>query len=150
MALAAFYGGIAISTAAGVILGHCISETIGPRFKIPHGLACGIALPYIMKFNIPAAPERVASLLPRLSDENITGTIPRAEGAVKAVARLAEDLDVSLALKDYGIPEEALKEIATFIATEQQQNYALPNLNPRIITETNVRSIFDDMWEGTL
>ncbi|MGO9643673.1 MAG: iron-containing alcohol dehydrogenase [Candidatus Bathyarchaeia archaeon] len=150
MALAAFYGGVAISTAAGVILGHCISETIGPRFKIPHGLACGIVLPYIIKFNIPAAPEKIASLLSHMSDENVTGATARAEKVVNVIARLAEDLDVSLALKDYGISKGDLKEIVTFIATEQQQNYALPSLNPRIITESNISSMFDEMWEGTL
>ena len=150
MALGAFYGGIAISTAAGVILGHCISETVGPNYKIPHGLACGIALPYTIKFNIPAAPERIASMLPYISDENVTGTLARAEKVVQVVRRLVEDLDVSLALKDYGISREELMDVAKFIAKEQQNNYALPALNPRIISETNMLSLFDDMWQGTI
>ncbi|HKM75496.1 MAG TPA: hypothetical protein VJZ32_03675, partial [Candidatus Bathyarchaeia archaeon] len=98
----------------------------------------------------PAAPEKIASLLSHMSDENVTGATARAEKVVNVIARLAEDLDVSLALKDYGISKGDLKEIVTFIATEQQQNYALPSLNPRIITESNISSMFDEMWEGTL
>jgi alcohol dehydrogenase class IV len=150
MALGAFYGGIAISTAAGVILGHCISETVGPSYKIPHGLACGIALPYTIKFNIPAAPERIASMLSYISDENVTGTLERAEKVVQVVRKLVEDLDVSIALKDYGISREEVMDVAKFIAKEQQNNYALPALNPRIISEANMVSLFDDMWQGTV
>jgi alcohol dehydrogenase class IV len=122
MALGAFYGGIAISTAAGVILGHCISETIGPRYKIPHGLACGIALPYTVKFNIPAAPERIATLLPLLSNEKVTGTKASANKVVQVISRLVKELGVSLALKDYGISKEQALDVAKFIANEQQKN----------------------------
>ena len=151
MALGAFYGGIAISTAAGVILGHCISETIGPRFKIPHGLACGIALPYTVKFNIPAAPERIASLLPHLSNEKVSGGIrTRASQVVQIIGRLVKELGVSLALKDYGISKEQALDVAKFIANEQQKNYALPDLNPRPIHEADMISLFGKMWEGKI
>jgi alcohol dehydrogenase class IV len=150
MALGAFYGGIAISTAAGVILGHCISETIGPRYKIPHGLACGIALPYTMKFNIPAATERIASLLPHLSNAKVSGTKARASKVVQVISRLVKELGVSLALKDYGISKEQALDVAKFIANEQQKNYALSDLNPRPIHEVDMISLFGKMWEGKI
>jgi alcohol dehydrogenase class IV len=107
-------------------------------------------LPYTIKFNIPAAPERIASMLPYLSDENPTGTLERANKVVQVVRKLAEDLDVSLALKDYGISKEELKEVAEFIAKEQQNNYALPSLNPRLINQSNMIALFDDMWQGVI
>lgn len=153
MALGAFYGGVAISTAAGVILGHCISETIGPRYKIPHGIACGIALPYTVKFNIPSATERVASLLPYLSEEQTpdkTENKAKAERVVLILRKLVEDLGVSLALKDYGISKEQATDVAKFIANEQQKNYALPDLNPRPINEAEMTSLFHDMWQGKI
>ena len=148
MALGAFYGGVAISTAAGVILGHCISETIGPRFKIPHGLACGIALPYTIRFNLPAAQDKVASMLPYVTNQTATGTAERAKKTLEVVTALVRDLDVSLALKDYGVSKEELREVAKFIAKEQQTNYALPSLNPAPVNEENMLSLFDDMWNG--
>ena len=152
MALGAFYGGISISTAAGVILGHCISETIGPRYKIPHGLACGIALPYTVKFNLPTATERIASLLPYLTDENRdgNGSKARAEKVVLLLRKLVEDLGVSLALRDYGISKEQARDVAKFIANEQQKNYALPDLNPRPINEAEMTALFEDMWQGKI
>jgi alcohol dehydrogenase class IV len=150
MALGAFYGGIAITTTAGVILGHCISETIGPQFKIPHGLACGIALPYTLKFNVQAATERIASMLPYLTDENIIGTAARAKKVLELVRKLVRDLGVSLELKDYDVSREGAGDVARFIAKEQQYNYALPDLNPRPISEPDMISLFDDMWQGTV
>jgi alcohol dehydrogenase class IV len=150
MALGAFYGGIAITTAAGVILGHCISETIGPRYKIPHGLACGIALPYAVKFNVDAATERIASLLSYLSEEKVTGTKAAANKVVEVIRELVKELGVSLALKDYGISKEEALNVAKFIANEQQKNYALPDLNPRPINEAEMISLFEDMWQGKI
>lgn len=150
MALGAFYGGVAISTAAGVILGHCISETIGPRFKIPHGLACGIALPYTIRFNLPAAQEKVASMLQYMSSQTVTGIAERAKKVLDLITTLVRDLDVSLALKDYGVSKEELREVAKFIAKEQQANYALPSLNPAPVNEENMVALFDDMWNGKI
>lgn len=150
MALGAFYGGIAITTAAGVILGHCISETIGPRYEIPHGLACGIALPYAVKFNVDAATERIASLLSYLSEEKVTGTKAAANKVVEVIRELVKELGVSLALKDYGISKEEALNVAKFIANEQQKNYALPELNPRPINEAEMISLFEDMWQGKI
>ena len=150
MALGAFYGGISITTAAGVILGHCISETIGPRFKIPHGLACGIVLPYIVKFNIPAATDRIASLLHYLSDERVTGTEAKANRVVQILRDLLKELDVSSALRDYGVTEADALGVAKFIASEQQKNYALPDLNPRPINESDMVTLFKEMWRGEI
>lgn len=151
MALGAFYSGIAISTAAGVILGHCISETVGPKYKIAHGLACGLALPFVLKFNMSADQAKVASLLPYLSnDEQPAGVEAKAERVLHLVKKLVEDLDISLALKEYGVDKEELRETATFIAKEQQFNYALPALNPRLITEANMKQLFDNMWNGEI
>ena len=150
MSLASFFGGIAITTPASVELGHCISETLGPRFHIGHGLACGIALPYIMKFNIAAWPERVASLARYFTEEPSADVNRRAHQAVEGVKQLLEDLDVSYTLEDYGMTKEATHEMATFIAKEQQFNYDLPTLNPRVITVDNLTALFEDMYAGRL
>lgn len=150
MALASFYGGIAITTPAAVDLGHCISETIGPRYHIPHGLACGITLPYVMKFNIAAWPERVADLARYFTEEPHGDVFGRAQQAVDGVKQLLVDMDVTYALREYGVSRDEIKEMATFIAKEQQFNYELPGLNPRVITTENLLELFEHMYEGEL
>lgn len=45
---------------------HAIAETIGAWFKIPHGVANSLFLPYVMKYNIPAAAGRLAVVAEKL------------------------------------------------------------------------------------
>jgi len=49
MMLAATYAGIAF-TDATVHLGHGIGHSLGAKFHVPHGAACALALPSVMKF----------------------------------------------------------------------------------------------------
>lgn len=148
MSQAAFYAGIAITTPAAVNIGHCIAETLGPRYHLPHGLSCGVTLPYIMKYNAAAWPERVASLAGFFLDEPASETQTRAHQAVMGVRSLLADMDISLSLKDYGVSQPELQEMAKFVAKEQQYNYDLPALNPRTITEANALKLFAEMYDG--
>ena len=150
MAIAATYGGIAISTPAAVNLGHCLAEIIGPKYGIPHGAICGVVLPYITKFNVPAWPERVAAIAHLFTDEPAKDTRRRAMQVVEGVKTLVEDLNMSLALKDWGVPKEDLKNIAEFVAREQQYNYGLPEINPAIITYENLYKLLLEMYEGII
>ena len=106
-----------------------------------------------MKFNLASATERIASLLPYLSEEqnpDLADSKAKAEKVVLTLRKLVEDLGVSLALKDYGISKEQARDVAKFIANEQQKNYALPDLNPRPINEADMISMFEEMWHGNL
>lgn len=58
MMLAATYAGIAF-TDASVHMGHGIGHSLGAKFHIPHGTACAIALPSVMKFLSAAWQEKV-------------------------------------------------------------------------------------------
>ena len=57
------------STLAGIAFGnsdvaavHCISESIGALFDIPHGVANALFLPYVMEFNLPACRDKYADI----------------------------------------------------------------------------------------
>jgi alcohol dehydrogenase len=74
MALAAALGGYIFSFPwFAAYLGHAVAEYAGANFAIPHGVACGIALPYMMEFNLPATTERLA-LLAKTIDSQCAGT----------------------------------------------------------------------------
>ncbi|MGQ9787724.1 MAG: iron-containing alcohol dehydrogenase [Candidatus Hadarchaeaceae archaeon] len=150
MALAATYGGIAITTPAAVNVGHCIGETIGPRYRIPHGAACGLVLPYITKFNIAAWPERVASLAKFFTADPAKDVRKRAYQVVEGLKDLLLDLNMPISLKELNVPRENLEELATFIAKEQQYNYGLPDINPAVITLENTKALLNDIWEGNI
>ena len=58
MMLAATYAGIAF-TDATVHMGHGIGHSLGAKFHVPHGAACAIALPSVMKYISPSESEHV-------------------------------------------------------------------------------------------
>jgi len=57
------------STLAGFAFGnsdvtavHCISESIGALYDVPHGVANSIFLPHVLAYNLPACVEKMADL----------------------------------------------------------------------------------------
>lgn len=50
MQIASCMAGIAFNS-AGLGMAHAIAHTIGAEYHLPHGLACAIALPYVVAFN---------------------------------------------------------------------------------------------------
>ncbi len=61
MAMAAFYGGMAINQ-VGVGNVHAIAHQIGGKYGIPHGLANALILPHILDFCREEAQSRLAEL----------------------------------------------------------------------------------------
>jgi len=149
MAIASTLGGLCTSIVTNNI-GHCISEGIGPMYKLHHGAANAIVLPYQLLFNIPAAMERVASLAPYLGIDS-RGLTSR-EAAVKvahAVRDLVADIGLPTSLKEANIPREDIPKIADRVM-KLHDNYDLTHLNPMKVNMKNVTELATDMWEGNL
>lgn len=57
MLLAAFLSGICLAN-AGLGAAHGIAAALGAVADVPHGLACALALPWVMAANLPAVADR--------------------------------------------------------------------------------------------
>ena len=146
MALGAMIGGwvLGFPWSGGGILGHCIAETIGPKLGIPHGLACALALPYIMEFNRPAANHKLALIASAMSED--TKDLPRnqrATFAIQFVLRLMKDIDVPTSLRNVTSKIDAPLLSETIF--ERRSFYAR---NPRKLTQENCLEVLEKMWEG--
>lgn len=148
MALAATLAGLSIVIVPATI-GHCISEAIGPMYKIPHGVANAIVTPYQMEYNLSACTERLA-LVALYAGEDIHGLSTRdaALKAVAAVKNLITDLELPTSLKEAGVPKGDLPKLAEYLVKERQLLYDLPTWNPRRLTMDNVAELLDRMWKG--
>jgi alcohol dehydrogenase len=151
MALAASLGGYIFSFPwFAAYLGHAVAEYAGAKFAIPHGIACGIALPYMMEFNLPACTERLA-LLARTIDIHTTGTTREmATAAVEMVASLIRDVDLPMSFREAGVPESEVKPIAKDLFEIIQHGYNLPATSPRKLTAENAHNYVRNMWEGKI
>ena len=105
------------STLAGVAFGnsdvgavHCIAETVGGLYDIPHGIANSIFLPYVMEFNIPAAKKRYAKISRMLGSEERSDN-----AAARELIQRVKDLSAILQIpsfRDLGIKKSEFPEIA--------------------------------------
>jgi alcohol dehydrogenase len=107
MAMAAMFGGMVIAypwIGGPAILGHCLAEAFGPKYGVPHGIAVGIALPYILDFNMPACAGKVSSFASALGIGRIGGfdessVRATAERVPKVILELMKDTDLPRTLK---------------------------------------------------
>jgi alcohol dehydrogenase class IV len=102
------------STLAGLAFGnadvaavHCLSETLGGRFDLPHGLANAVLLAPVTRYNLPACRAKLATLESSLP----TGSGAGAEGVLQAIEDLVRDLGIP-PFRDFGIPAEDYPWIA--------------------------------------
>jgi alcohol dehydrogenase class IV len=108
MQIAATLAGWAF-TIAQVGLAHGMAHTVGALHHVPHGAACGIVLPKVMRFNVDHAADKLA-LVAQALGVNTKGMKERdaALAAADAVEALMKKVGHPMRLRDVGVSEEAL------------------------------------------
>ena len=103
-------------TIAQVGLAHAMAHTLGTLFHLPHGEACGIVLPKVMRFNVDYATETLVQVAQALG-VNTAGMEDRdaALAAADAIEALMKKVGHPLQLRDVGVKEDSL-DIAAFHA----------------------------------
>jgi maleylacetate reductase len=125
----AMHGGASLG-AAGLGLAHAMAQAVGGRYGIPHGAANALCLPPGLRFNRPVAAEEIARF-------------GEAIGADDPPAR-CEDLSRLSGyerLRDLGVPEEGLEEVAAATAV---RGGALAN--PRPASPQEILELFRSIW----
>ena len=154
MAIASMLGGAVIAfpwIGGPAILGHCLAEAFGPKYGIAHGVAVGLALPYILDFNMPACRDKVISFAPALGIESHGDAAKAvAEKVPQALLELMRDVDLPTTLKQVSFPKGDLESFAEYIFKQRQHVYGLPRYNPRRLTLENTTKLLHDMYEGAL
>ncbi len=142
MLLGAHLAGIAFSNApvGGV---HALAYPLGGLFHLPHGLTNALMLRPVLEHNSQAARELYAELAPILDPSlESQGSQARAQGFINQVCRLAADTGVSLRLRDHGIGEDAIGQLAS---EAMKQTRLLVN-NPCPIEEADARRLYEAAW----
>ncbi|MFP4225560.1 MAG: iron-containing alcohol dehydrogenase [Desulfobacterales bacterium] len=114
---------------------HGMAHVTGALFRVPHGEANAIYLPYGMEYNFEEITEKLARLAP-IMGEDVTG-LSEEESARKAIeairkltGRLHELGALPIKLSEVGVPEEGLKDIADAVPSDGTSFY-----NPREVDE---------------
>jgi len=143
MSLGALMGGIALQ--AKMVYGHSIGYTIATRFKLPHGVSCGLPLPYIVSNYAVACGPKMKELAEAygVSSEGEPAALGRrVAGRARA---LAESIKIPTSLKAIGVTEADLGALAEECLTM----YPRPN-SPLVFDEKSMVQLYRRMWEEKL
>jgi maleylacetate reductase len=106
----------------GLYLGHAMAQAVGGRYGIPHGAVSALCLPPAMRFNTPVAPWAMTAV------------------SIERVEELA-GLAGFERLRDLGVPEEELDEVAAAAAARPG---ALAN--PRPASAGEIAELYRSVW----
>ena len=96
-------------TVAQVGLVHAMAHTVGVMDNVPHGAACGILLPRVMRFNVDFAADKLAAAAHALGVETPGMDDHRAAmAAADAIEELMKKTGHPMRLRDVGVAEENL------------------------------------------
>ena len=137
MALGQYVAGMAFSN-VGLGCVHSMAHPLGARFDIAHGVANALLLPIVMEFNMPACELKYGRIAKAMGVDT-TGMDAKeaAQAAVDAVKQLSLDLGIPQTLREIGIPEDALEQLAN-----DAFNDVCTGGNPREITEADILELY--------
>ncbi|MDD4970209.1 MAG: iron-containing alcohol dehydrogenase [Paludibacter sp.] len=137
LSLGSMYGGLCLGPVNTSAV-HALSYGLGGKFHVAHGLANAILLPEVLRFNMPASPDRHAAVALALGVKQ--GETDEAT-ALAGIVRLQEiscACGIPQHLSEIGITEEVLPELADIAMNVTR----LLKNNPRVVTKEDAINIF--------
>jgi alcohol dehydrogenase len=143
MSLGALMGGIALQ--ARMVYGHSIGYTIATRFRLPHGVSCGLPLPYIISNYAVACAPKMKKLADAYGVPPVEDPAKLGVAIAERVRGMAAHLKIPTTLKELGVAESDLPGLAA----ECVGMYPRPN-SPLVFDEKSMGQLYHRMWEGNL
>lgn len=145
MANAATMAGISFGN-SNVGMAHGIAHSVGAVFGFPHGLVCGIALPYVIEYNISTSAEYLAELaeLIGIKEQNEKKA---AKAFADKIRELMKKVDIPLSLKELGIKEKEFKEKFERLINLTIQD-AASTMNPRMYNKEELEKLYEYIYYG--
>jgi alcohol dehydrogenase class IV len=118
---------------------HGMAHPLGARYQIPHGLICGLLLPYTMAYNVSYTEAKYAHIAHLLGiDTREMDVQTAALAAVKRVRELLIDIGIPQRMEPLGVRKEDFPAIV-------EESLASSSLkhNPRPLMHEDVEIILD-------
>jgi alcohol dehydrogenase class IV len=141
LAIGSMLGGFCLGpvNTAGV---HALSYPLGSMFHIAHGLSNALLLPYVMMFNIPAAPARYADVARALGCNSLDNDLKTALAGVEKIRELIKECGIPAKLSEAGIDKAAIPVMA---ADAMKITRLLKN-NPRTIALKDAINVYESAY----
>ncbi|MCB2356382.1 iron-containing alcohol dehydrogenase [Clostridium estertheticum] len=138
MLLAAFYGGLSISSASTVAV-HALSYPLGGKYRIAHGVSNAMLLPYVMEFNANSILDKLIIVANEM-DIDVAGLSKEEIGkkVISEIYLLVKDLKIPSDLTKFGITKEDIETLVDAAAKVTR----LLNNNPKEMTRDDMKNIY--------
>lgn len=125
---------------------HAISQSFGGVFNIPHGIANATLLPFVLKFNLPACPEKMKDIAEALG-QDVSGltAMEAGEKVLQAVIDMNKALNIPDNIKDLGVKLERMPQLV-----EDSMRSGNVLVNPRLTTADDIQTIIENAYYGRL
>ena len=143
LALGSLYGGLCLGPVNTAAV-HALSYPLGSRHHIPHGHANAILLPHVLRFNLPAAPERYAAVALAVGAMEQASPEATAEAGLVRLWQLILDTGLEMRLSALRIPESEIPALAA-------EGLALTRLmknNIAVISQRDAEQIYRSAFHG--
>lgn len=112
MALGQYVAGMGFSN-VGLGLVHGMAHPLGAFYNTPHGVANAILLPHVMRYNAEYTGEKYRQIALAMGADVAHASLEQArEAAIQAVEALNRDVGIPASLKEVGVCEEDIPELA--------------------------------------
>jgi len=121
---------------------HCMARFVGAFFHLSHGLSNALCLPHVAVFNMPANPAKYARVALAMG-EAVQGLpeLDAARCAISAIRDLCQDLDIPSRLRDAGVEEDKLDEMAQLCVEANYNRW-----NPRDTSLRDFQRLFREAF----
>ncbi|MDR1085948.1 MAG: iron-containing alcohol dehydrogenase [Deltaproteobacteria bacterium] len=135
-------------TNALVGIAHSMAHKVGATFRVPHGCANAIFLPYVIQYNSkdPASLVRFADIARFLGLPGVTNS-GLCDSLAAAIRDLNRRLKIPGTLREYGLPEADFKASLTAVA-ERSLVDICTFFNPRAIDQPTMERLLLCIYEG--
>ncbi len=117
---------------------HAMAHQLSALFDTPHGLANAILLPRVMKYNLPANPQKFADIAAAMgADISALSVQQAAEKALELVEQLSADVGVPGYLDDTGATRDQIPAMV-----ERAMNDNPITTNPRQATPADIEQLY--------
>jgi alcohol dehydrogenase class IV len=111
MALGSLYGGLGLAPVNTAAV-HALAYPLGGEFHVAHGVSNAVLLPHVLRFNLPAAPERYAEVALALGVEPGRSDLETAQRGLDQLLALCRRCGIPAGLSELGVPEDAIPGMA--------------------------------------
>ncbi|MFP4346740.1 MAG: iron-containing alcohol dehydrogenase [Desulfococcaceae bacterium] len=140
LSVASTSAGMAFSNAS-LGMDHALAHSLGGMLDVVHGLIHPVLLPHVLRFNMPACPDKVADIGEIVLGKRYSSDEKTALAGIEKLEEFSHQLNVSTRLRDIITDRASLPQVCRMAV-----NDSCLLTNPRPATWEEMLQICEDAW----